>query len=225
MLLSNKKKFIFVHIYKTAGTSAMQTLLPYARRRDRAAYGGGRLQKAVFLFNRFFGLGQNGHKHITGFHKFAPALDIRAKLGKRRYENFYSFGFARNPYDWVVSTYFHLKRIPLHPLHQMAMSLDFNEYILKGVERSPDRQCDFLCDSSGELLVSQVGHVETFEEDMRQICQHLSIPFEKAAKANVNPGRKRGYQDYYTPESRSLVHDYFAQDFELFGYDPDNDWV
>ena len=31
MIISHSKKFIFIHIYKTAGTSISQALLPHAR--------------------------------------------------------------------------------------------------------------------------------------------------------------------------------------------------
>jgi hypothetical protein len=70
MLLSHKKKFVFLHIFKTGGTSITRMLLPYSRRRDRAAYGQGRAKQAVLLFNRVAGLQQNGMRHITGYHKF-----------------------------------------------------------------------------------------------------------------------------------------------------------
>lgn len=221
MLMSTKKKFIFIHIYKTAGTSVMKVFLPYARLREKAAFAPGLAKKIIMKVNRKIGLDHNGLKHITGFHKFAKATDARDKLGAKRYAKYHSFVFVRNPYDWAVSTYFYLRHLVQHPLHQKAMSMEFDEYIEWAIAQKPDRLSDWLTDEQGNIIVDYVGRLEHLDDDLVQICGHLDIPFEKAPHENASPGREKDYRQYFNDHTRKLVGDYFADDIEMFGYDFD----
>ena len=221
MLMSNKKKFIFIHIYKTAGTSVMKVFLPYARLREKAAFAPGLAKRIIMKVNRLIGLNHNGLRHITGFHKFAKASDAVAKLGAKRYSQYYSFVFVRNPYDWAVSTYFYLRHLVQHPLHQKAMSMEFEEYIVWAIAQKPDRLSDWLKDEQGKIIVSYVGRLEHLEDDLVKICAKLDIPFEKAPHENASPGREKDYRQYFNAHTRKLVGDYFAADLVMFGYNFD----
>lgn len=221
MLMSNKKKFIFIHIYKTAGTSVMKVFLPHARLREKAAFAPGLPKRIIMKVNRMIGLDHNGLKHVTGFHKFAKASDICAKMGAKKYAKYYSFVFVRNPYDWAVSTYFYLRHLVQHPLHNKVMSMDFEEYIKWTIAQKPDRLSDWLTDDQGKIIVSYVGRLEHLDDDLVKICGKLEIPFEKAPHINASPGRKKDYREYYSEQTRKLVGDYFAADIEMFGYDFD----
>jgi hypothetical protein len=221
MLLSHKKKFVFLHIFKTGGTSVTRMLLPYSRLRDRAAYGQGRAKQAVELFNRVTGLQQNGMRHITGYHKFAKAIDVKNKLGDNLYDEFFSFCFVRNPFDRMVSIYFHLKRLPNHPFHHQAVSLEFAAFIEWSLEEQPEKYIDWMVDESGANIVDFVGRLECFDQDVAIIKQRLDLPAVKTLHENSNPSRVKDYRSVYDDNTREIVQSYFAEDLSAFGYDFD----
>lgn len=221
MLMSHSKKFIFIHIYKTAGTSVMKILLPHARLRDKAAYAPGLPKRIIMKLNRMTGLDHNGMKHITGHHKFAKTKEVVAKMGERKFDRHFSFVFVRNPYDWAVSTYFYLRHLVMHPLHKKAMSMEFDEYIRWAIANKPDRLSDWVCDEQGKIRTSYVGRLEHLDDDLEYICGRLDIPFERAPHINASPGREKDYRQYFTDETRELVGQYFAEDIRMFGYDFD----
>jgi len=221
MLLSHKKKFVFLHIFKTGGTSITRMLLPYSRRRDRAAYGQGRAKQAVLLFNKVAGLQQNGMRHITGYHKFAKAIDVRKKLGADIYDSYFSFCFVRNPFDRLVSIYFHLKRLPRHPFHQQAVSLDFHEFVEWSMSQQPEKYIHWMVDETGNSIVDFVGRLETFDEDASIIKQRLSLPDVQNLHENSNPTRIKDYRSAYDDKTRELAENYFAADLDTFGYNFD----
>src|SRR5688500_16256392 len=75
MLISEKKKFIFVHVQKTGGVTLQQVLREHA--------------PDTRLWH-----GRHGHAS-TGV----------ADIGRARWERYFSFAFVRNPWDRLVSHY------------------------------------------------------------------------------------------------------------------------
>ena len=110
MLVSHTKQFIFIHIYKTAGTSVMDVIRPYARLVDRLAYTNRFTIKFFKIVSRLLGLPYDGMKSFTGLRKHAKADEIREKLGEEMYDSYFKFVFVRNPFDFLVSLFFYIKQ-------------------------------------------------------------------------------------------------------------------
>ena len=80
MLISHRKQFIFIHIYKTVGTSVMEAFISYASLIDRLAYEYRYTQILFQIINHFMGWRDDGMKQITGFHKHVKAHEIKENL-------------------------------------------------------------------------------------------------------------------------------------------------
>ena len=76
MLISHKYRFIFIHIYKTGGTSIMDTFLPYSSLIDRMVYDYKYSRKLFIGINHLMGW-HVGMEKFTGFHKHAKGYDIK----------------------------------------------------------------------------------------------------------------------------------------------------
>ena len=99
MSISHKHKFVFVHIYKTAGTSVMDVFLPYFRLVDRMAYQYKFCSIMYYIIVNLIGWHDDGMKQFTGFHKHAKVYEIEKGLGRSRFESYYKFVFVRNVDD------------------------------------------------------------------------------------------------------------------------------
>jgi hypothetical protein len=94
MLISHKKKFIFIHIHKTGGTSISSALVNYARLKERIS---GEFYITVKLFNiinyAFRLPADQGNQWFNGIQKHATATAIKDFVGETRYNLYYKFVF------------------------------------------------------------------------------------------------------------------------------------
>ncbi len=144
MLLSYKYKFIFIHIYKTAGTSIRGEFVPYSRLIDRLAYHYWASQVVYGQIINLMNWRDDGMKQFTGYHKHAKASDIARKLDPKTFNSFFKFSFVRNPFDLTVSIYYYIIQYKTHPLSSTISKMNFLEYVNWYISTKPALQIDFL---------------------------------------------------------------------------------
>src|ERR1700741_2722892 len=105
MMLSYTHRFIFVHIYRTGGTSIFRAL-------------GKRFDVVEALHNtpvtevaaRLTDLGISPAVVNLPFH--ASAREIRATVGDALFAKYFKFAFVRNPFDHLLSLYLYTLKHP-----------------------------------------------------------------------------------------------------------------
>lgn len=211
MLISKKKKFIFVHVQKTAGTSLKKVLRAHA--------------PDAKLWH-----GRHGHA--------SSGID---EIGRERWDRFFSFGFVRNPWDRLISHYSMIcdriaeltpeQRQQPRPFkielwnYVLHFSHDFESFLDNCTGLILDRGCyksflfnqlDYLTDAAGQVAVDFIGRFENFEADSNEVLQRIGI---EAQMPRLNVSSRSGYREYYTPRTRDLVAARFARDIKAFGYE------
>ncbi len=214
MLISNKYKFLFVHIAKTGGTSVRATLERY-RRRDP-------YYVPQFICSRISHL--TGHRIGAKIPRHAKAIAAYEMLPRELYNSLFKFVFVRNPWDLQVSSFHHIRR---ERPHLMAGIDDFETFLRWKldpqrpyqfhIDTSIERQSDYLIDLHGNIIVDFIGKYENLEEDFRQVCERIGVRAPKLAHKRQAKDRS-SYQKYYTDETAALVSDYFRRDIGMFGY-------
>lgn len=204
MLISHSKKFIFIHIYKNAGTSITSALMPFCVNS---------LPDNINLVLKKL--------HILNFDPQPYPDHIRAsqlikRMGKRAFNSYFSFAIVRNPWDWQVSLYRYMLQEPAHGQHQLVKSLgSFEQYIEWRIAKDLKFQRDFIYSFSGEKQVNFIGRFENLERDFQTVCSHLGI---SASLPKLNVSGSIPYQEYYTPRTREIVYQAFEPDISLFEY-------
>jgi hypothetical protein len=205
MLISYRKKFLFVHIFKTAGTSITNSLAPYSYRPE-----------STRPANWLTFLSANWKKiHRTPIKKHATALEIQDSLDSGIFDSFFKFSFVRNPWDWQVSLYHFILDRPHNPGFEATKAMgSFRNFVLSR-EKLDFTQTGCLVDETGKLLVDFVGRFENLEVDFQTICNRVGIT---ATLPHINKSDRLGYRDYYDEETRALTARLYAEDIERFGY-------
>jgi hypothetical protein len=213
MQISHRHKFIFVHIYKVAGSSIDEAIKEVAFNPNHLLVD--KVLRKLRLHGLPFYRYRNLHRHMT-------AQEIKGILPASIFNTYYKFGFVRNPWDWQVSLYHWTLETPEHYQHKLFKSMaGFDEYIRWRV--APENkvlQKSFLMDQDENLLVDFVGRFETLEKDFKKVCERVKIT---TYLPHINKSTHRDYQTYYDANSRELVREHFAPDINYFGYDFDGE--
>jgi hypothetical protein len=206
MVLSKERRFLFVHIYKNAGTSITTALLPFAAGRWQLLAGDALRKLRVPVA---FG--------PQPFAQHSTAPEMIQAMGREAFDALFSFAIVRNPWDWQVSLYHYMCTETKHHQHELAKSFSgFDEYIRWRCREEVMFQKDFIYSPDGELLVDFVGRFENLEADFATICSRIGIA---ASLPKLNVSNTTPYRQFYSDATQELVRRAFAPDIALFGYD------
>lgn len=204
MLISFKKRFIFIANPKAASTSVERLLKTEAEIAIiRLAYGKHMPYKAIekqfkFIFNKS-GIPANAY---------------------------FRFGIIRDPLDWVVSWYNYRTRDLLrqknHPNSCYGISFEeFGKHLMSKGDRPKFAKVGFqnqmFKDAHNKLGVDYLIPLPRLAEDLHVICNALGIkriPESKIIKTNVSP--KLLSANDVSPTLATSLRDHFSVDAELF---------
>ena len=209
MPISHSGKFIYVHIPRTGGTSITLSLQRIGVQLSLCGRATSRDQKTF------------GEEQVWLHH--APAYLLRRQICETDWKSFLKFSFVRNPWDWVVSTYFyHLEQMNSAAFRrdwpQIAASLDrhdsFESWVLR--EMYMQDQASFLLNQHGLILIDHVAKFEFLDEEFGAICTRLGL---NCPLARTNESKHGYYRDYYSTQMRIAVGRRFERDVTLFKYE------
>ncbi len=195
-MISPLRRFAFIHIPKTGGTSIEAALADPSC----VCRSGERHPEFAAPLN---------HLTLGELRRFCESRQIPLDTGR-------TFAFVRNPWDKVISECF----CP-HVRHAFRQGADVRERIGTVCEMAADGygnhflpQSRFLADHRGE--VGLIGRYETLSADLEALCGDLGIPLRPLPLLNTS---SRGrYVDYYDRETRALVARTYREDIERFDY-------
>jgi len=198
-MISFQKRFLFVHIPKTAGNSIQSVLRDYSEDELVALRGE---QDGI----ERFGLRNPKYK----IKKHSTLAEYRAALGEMGFGNLYKFTCVRNPWDRMISYYF----TPT----QNTIAWDRKKFRKTIVKILP--AADYLRLDKGEkdpfTNVNYIMRFENLADDFRAVCAALDISL--ASLPRYNRSNREHYSKYYDDELRDLVAARFAAEIDRFGY-------
>ena len=207
MIISHRKKFIFIHNYKVAGTSIRNALDKYNNKSPATLTTFEKLKCAIQLYPKIFSKNFSGH---------SKAEEIKETLPSRIFDSYYKFGFVRNPWDWQVSLYTFMLKEKNHHQHTLVKSFaNFDEYIDWRVHEDLTLQKSFFY-SNDEFLMDFVGKFENLEEDFSKVCKRLKLD---ATLPYLNKSREDNrFVNFYSKNSFEMILQAYKEDIDLFGY-------
>lgn len=213
MILSPGRRFIFVHIPKTGGTSMALALEARAHRDDIPI---GDTPKALRRRARARRLAETARGRIW---KHSTLADLDGAFSPEDIGGMFCFCLVRNPWDRLVS-YYHWLRVQGfdHPAVLHAKAHDFSGFLhhphtCATLGAWPSAR--YMRDARGQ----EHGHflrLEHLEQDMAPLADHLGF-MPEVGHENCSD-RAADYRACYDARTRAHVAELCAEDIARFGY-------
>jgi len=245
VFISNSRRFIFIHLHKTGGTSVEHALNTTLQWND------------ILLGSTTHGeLLREIYTPVFGLNKHSPAHQVRRVVGEAVWGQYFTFSVVRNPYALVVSQYTFsrdwvrrgmvrngLGKADLRTLNRqdklpkvwpwqyhavrafIETSLDkdnFTDFIRsprldnwRGMRPSWLKICNR---KTGELIVDYVTKLETIHQDWPFILRQINLKYIPLEQKNSSPSEIPVSAYYARDEDAEFIHKRFKNDFKIFGY-------
>jgi chondroitin 4-sulfotransferase 11 len=208
-----ERRFVFVHVPKTGGTS-VESLFGLTRTTN------------FFSPRPILGLspGDRTPQHFTW-------RELRPNLPEGFPAVAFKFAFVRNPWDRFLSEFLwrcralargrrHAYSAYLQDLDSFVRALDLPPVLRRaadGFDGHLESQTSFVVDESNHVAMDFVGRFETFEVDLRRVANRIGVvvgPIPHLRKSS----REGDYRSWYSSYSRSAVERFYHEDIRTFDY-------
>lgn len=229
VLVSHRKKFIYLKTVKTASTSVESFFEPYC------------MPEGTWEFEKFRNetvtvdgiVGYRGVKQRKWFglrrrkwFDHMPAIHVRSQLPPEQWDEYFKFCVIRNPFDRVISAFHFFQWMENRGLYEMPVpQLDneidrFRLWVKVGIgPNTPvfDRGC-YVIDN--QICLDFFIRFENLEEDLTAVCRRLEIEPDLATLKTMVGGvrPKVPIADYYDAESQSFVEKTYQFELSQFDY-------
>jgi hypothetical protein len=191
--ISDSKKFIFIHIPKTGGTSITSAIRQYTNESE--------------MIHKIHGPNiQISHWH-SKFKQIKKPFD------------YYTFAAVRNPWDRIISMIYYKSRNSKDSegCWESKQGQDLFKEMLNqgrkpaGVSPQYKSQVWYL-----NREVSRVMRFDNLQKDFDLVCDEIGIPQVELPMLNVS--KHKHYRDLYTDQQRRWVDVACAEEIERFGF-------
>lgn len=239
MLISHRKRFIFTKTSKTAGTTVEAYFEPYCLPEGQWSFShrrGEYVSETGIVGYR----GPLSGRKLPVWYNHMSARKIRDRIGANTWDAYFKFTVVRNPFDKLISTFFmyenrkkkytilqKLKALVKkavdrgNPIDRVSGRTDvarFRSWIRKGGSNI-DRN-KYLID--GKECVDFFIRFENMSDDIKTVCDRLSLPFESSRINWLKKGKRPKdihIRDYYDSRTEEIVRGLYSWEFQRFGYE------
>jgi hypothetical protein len=196
-MISHNKKFIFLHLPKTGGTSINSSLSSYCKHPANDSNSG-------------------------AFSKHARIETMYNNIGKDKFDEYFKFTIVRNPWDRILSLYFWGTQIkPNRGIQQNWITEDnFSSWIKTTFVKDKlyqiwPNQID-LMSMNKKNTIDFTGRFENLETDWNYICNKLGVDNELKFLYST---KHKPYYEYYDTESIEIINKFYTNDIKTFNYE------
>ena len=220
MLISHVHRFIYLKTLKTAGTSVEIYFERYCTDPGRDFQ---ELHHREMEVSKWGVIGARGQLYVPGraWWNHMPAGRVLALIGPELWSQYYKFCVVRNPFDKMVSSFWHgLPAADLLRLQHAGFETvrsRFHDW-LRTARHPMDREIFTI---GSQPVMNRFVRYEDLHSGLAGVCKDLGLPWDASQLGRYKAGtrvRDEPFVQYYDRVATDLVHELFRWELEYFEY-------
>jgi len=211
MILSRGRKYVFIHIPKTGGTSLAMALEARAMKDDIMLGDTPKALKRRRKVNQVQAAGR--------LWKHSKLVDLVGLIDPVEVADLHVVTLVRNPWARLVSYYHWLQKQSFdHGAVERAKAMDFSQFVSDTETQSSIKNNSYSSYTSlpNVTISPDFIRLEAFDEDSAAFQAHLGFKLELP---HLNSSQAvTDYRTFYTKATQALVAQMCAEDIQKFGY-------
>jgi hypothetical protein len=137
-----------------------------------------------------------------------------------KYNDYFTLGFTRNPWDRILSWYSLLhfndqkslaeERKRFEKFIELDCAIDFTKQFFHY------NSLDYFSNKNGKLIVDKIFYYEDYENEIEVLFNKFNLSLTEIPV--INETSKKNYKEYYTDKSRRLIAEKCKKDIQYFNY-------
>ena len=220
-MISKEQKFIFIHNFKTGGTS-IERKLGHFETLERDVQDHRTIREIEQLTNRGYFLKMSLYalkigKPMSSFQHLKTWFN--PELTKKEYDAFYKFSFVRNTWARVYSWYVNImKDEGLRKSYSITDSnFSYEQFLSEKINHNTFSQLYFLTDRNGSVPLDFIGRFENLQEDFDLVCNQIGIDDPLLPKLLVR--NYAHYTENYNEKTKDLIYKLYKDEIDYFNFE------
>lgn len=220
-MISKEGKFIFIHNFKTGGTS-IEKKLGHFKNLERDVQDHRTIKDIEHLTNRVYFLKMTLYALKIG--KISAAKKnistmLWPEITKNEFNKFYKFSFVRNTWARMYSWYVNVMK---DEVHRKAYGIEdltysYEQFLLEKINHKTFSHLYFLTDSKGNIPLDFIGRFENLQKDFDKVCDQLGIEDNTLPKLLVrNYGH---YTENYNQNTKDIIYNLYKEEINYFKFE------
>lgn len=202
-MVSEEKKFIFVHIPKTGGNSITTVLGKYSEDRITPSRYDGKKYNSFTVNNKKYEITK--HDMLKKYEKYGYNLT-----------DYFIFSVVRNPWD-RISSYLHYHINKGSGLNTMDKLLHWMGE-LKNERTGLYSQLSYFKNLKGEIAVNHIIMFNDLQRGFDVVCDEIGIERIELPMVNRSKNTDINYRSVFNNYQKELIEEVYKEDIEYFGF-------
>ena len=220
-MISDKNKFVYIHVPKCGGMTLTNHLLDLAE--DYPTNIKGKSSGSIMVRRPDI----KTHNHFGKSYIHATISELKEYYDNEHLTGYYKFATIRNTYERLISLYFwaaggsslnvgRFKHLIGVSGLRGRVGVNFKNGKIKHPRGSAPINF-FLCDENDELLVDDVYDINNITNDIKFIYNNINTDYNPLIKKH-NTSKHKHYSEYFTQEMLDIVDDVYGIELEKFNF-------